>query len=136
MLRSFHVNVYARPSDFASNFSLRDAFLPVSFEQALDALTRLPRMDVEPDGFFVLAGETDSVRWQIDGHLFDFGDRMHRVELRGECPAEMFDDLLRCFGWPETPLIFELVREGVALEEAAFREWAATITGGASPPTR
>ena len=101
-----------------------DAFLPVTFEQVLTALIALPRMDAEPDGFFVIAGDDQDRRWQVDGHLFDFGDRLHRVELHGECPVAMFDDLLRCFGWPATPLAFELVREGVTLDEAAFRRWA------------
>lgn len=126
MLRSFHINVYARPDSFASNPSARDAFLPVSFEQALDALVQLSRLDAEPDGFFVVSGEADGRRWQISGHLFDFGDRLHRVELHGECPREAFDALLACFGWPATPLLFELVLEGVALEEAEFRARFAT----------
>ena len=38
-----------------------------------------------------------------------------------------FDEaLLACFDWPATPLAFELVKEGVALDEAAFREFAGT----------
>jgi hypothetical protein len=28
-------------------------------------------------------------------------------------------------GWPQVPLVFELVMEGVAVDEAAFRQWAA-----------
>jgi hypothetical protein len=100
------------------------AFFPVTFYQALNTLSKLPRLDAEPDGFFVIAGESDGRRWQVDGHLYDFNDRLHRVELHGQCPPDAFDAILACLGWPATPLAFELVMEGVALEEAAFRTWA------------
>jgi hypothetical protein len=138
MLYRFHTNLFAQPKQFAAGdpillrgltvTSLRgafSAFFPVTFEQALAALSKLPRLDAEPDGFFVIAGDEGGARWQVDGHLFDFGDRLHRVELHGQCPPAAFDDLLRCFNWPATPLVFELVQDGVALDEAAFRKWAA-----------
>jgi hypothetical protein len=137
MLYRFHANVFARPDaaqpgvpvtlrdlELATVCTRFDAFLPLTFERACEALARLPRIDVEPDGFFVHSGELQDGRWQVDGHLYDFGERLHRVELHGECPAEAFDAILRCLGWPAVPLAFELVREGVALEEAAFRRWA------------
>lgn len=85
---------------------------------------KLPRLDAEPDGFFVIAGDHEGVRWQVDGQMFDFNDRLHRVELHGQCPLAAFDDLLRAFGWPDAPLVFELVQEGVALAESEFRAWA------------
>ncbi len=138
MLYRFHANLFAHPPAAAGDpVTLRDLRLPtlrrgsftalydVSFEQALAALTKLPRLDAEPDGFFVIAGDADGRRWQIDGHLFDFHDRLHRVELHGECPPEALDGMLACFGWPATPLAFELVMEGVAVDEATFRRWAA-----------
>jgi hypothetical protein len=103
----------------------------VTFEQAVQALAKLPRLDVEPDGFFVVAGQHGDQRWQLDGHLFDFGDRLHRVELRGSCSPDSFEALLTCFGWPSTMLAFELVREGVALDETAFRQWASRAGDGA-----
>ena len=88
-------------------------------------------MIFELDGSFVISGDfkralaspppTATNRWQVDGHLFDFDDRLHRVELHGHCPAAAFDDLLRCVGWPIQPLVFEMVREGVTLDEAGFR---------------
>jgi hypothetical protein len=139
----FHVNLFARPdaASVGQPIELRgstlptlraadggpltfDAFLPLSFEQALDALARLPRLDAEPDGFFVLAGGQGPTHWAVSGQLFDYDGRLHRVELNGRCPAESFDALLACFNWPATPLAFELVEEGVALEEAAFRAFA------------
>jgi hypothetical protein len=139
MLLSFHANIFALPpqSAIGAPITLRgaelsslraqtfDAFLPVTFEEAYDALAKLPRVDIEPDGFFVISGDVNGRRWQLDGHLFDFGDLLHRVELHGDCPPESLDAILACIGWPQTPLAFELVKEGVALDEAAFREFAA-----------
>jgi hypothetical protein len=138
MLHRFHVNVYAKPSQWTEfgSVNLRgeprpayrvasfDAFLPVTFEQAIRALAALPRLDAEPDGFFVVAGDAGDGRWQLDGHLFDFGDRLHRVELHGSCPATMLDMVLACFGWPNATLAFELVQEGVTLEEPEFLSYA------------
>jgi hypothetical protein len=139
-LYHFHVNLFAVPVHVAASEAVQlrgfavapisatfNAFFPLSFEQALVALKVLPRLDAEPDGFFVIAGEQDGVRWQVDGQLFDFNDRLHRVELHGQCPPDVFDALLRCFGWPAQPLAFELVQEGVALEEVPFRQWAAAL---------
>jgi len=144
MLYRFHTNVFARAEGLTigSSIALRgatvtplrtaegssptfQAFFPVTFDHTLKALTKLPRLDVEPDGFFVIAGESDGQRWQVDGHLYDFNDRLHRFELHGQCPADAFDALLAYLGWPATPLAFELVMEGVALDEANFRRWAA-----------
>jgi hypothetical protein len=139
----FHANIFARPPQAAAGapITLRnielptlrpqtfDDFFPLTFEQAYDALAKLPRIDIEPDGFFVISGDHDGKRWQLDGHLYDFGDRLHRVELHGNCPPESLDAILACLGWPAAPLAFELVREGVDLDEVAFREFAAT------PPT-
>jgi hypothetical protein len=138
MLYRFHANIFARPPQAVVGDPIESrgktlptirpksftAFYGVTFEQAQDALSRLPRLDIEPDGFFVLTGDHDGQRWQLDGHLYDFNERLHRVELHGQCPPRAFDTLLTCLGWPATPLAFELVMEGVALDEAAFRTWA------------
>jgi hypothetical protein len=112
----FHVNLFTH--------SLNATF-PLSFEETQSRLTQLPRMDTEPDGNFLVAGgESDGLRWVINGQLFESGDRLHRIELHGTCPEVVFDDLLRCFGWPDVELSFELVREGLTLDEASFRERA------------
>ena len=105
----FHVNLFAQPT------------FDCTWEQAAASLEAQPRMMFEPDGSWILSGGVGADRWQIDGHLFDFGNRLHRVELHGQCPAAAFDQLLSCFGWPETELVFEQVLEGVRLNESAFR---------------
>ncbi len=141
---SFHVNLYREPTQHrpAPQIQLRgiqltplrgiaeappvfDHTMTVSFETAQERLLTITRMDVEPDGYFLVAGgEAEGDRWQIDGHLYELGGGLHRVELSGSCPKVVFDELLRCIGWPDAELVFELVREGVTLSETDFREWA------------
>ncbi|WP_148076120.1 hypothetical protein [Bythopirellula goksoeyrii] len=109
----FHINLFADP--FAC-----------SWEQAAAELEVLSRMIFEPDGSWIWSGGHGDERWQIDGHLFDFEEVLHRVELHGACPPGEFDRLLACFGWPEVELTVEMVREGTKLTEAEFRQQMAS----------
>jgi hypothetical protein len=120
MLYRFHVNLFALHSSGQP--------FHCTWEQAAQSLESLPRMMFEPDGSWIFSGGFGKNRWQVDGHLFDFDERLHRVELHGQCPPESFDALLACFGWPETELIFEQVLEGVRLRDAEFRR-AASMPG-------
>lgn len=147
----FEVSLFAKLKTFklAAEVSLRGQALPTldpaallsgtpytcSFEEASESLAQLLRMDIEPDGYFVCAGECDGKRWQIDGHLFDRADRLWRVDLKGSCPVEMFDNLLACFRWPATELVFQLVQEGVTLEEPVFRRWASAYQSATNAGT-
>ncbi|MGD9646764.1 MAG: hypothetical protein AB7U73_13705 [Pirellulales bacterium] len=106
----------------------RGAAFAVSFEEAAAALAPLPRMFVEPDGSFVWTGEDQAGRWQVDGNLYDRAGRLLYVELAGDCPAAEFDRLLAPLGWPGTAVMFQLKRQGVWLDETAFRAWAAGCT--------
>ncbi|MCA9259588.1 MAG: hypothetical protein KDA61_10335 [Planctomycetales bacterium] len=140
---NFHASFYARLPNLtpASSVTLRgvevsplvtDAgvaptfvdFFDVTFETTLERLQALPGVDAEPDGFFVYGGPTEHGRWRLSGHLYDFGDRMHRMELNGDCPPSAVDDLWRCLGWPDKEIACELVLEGVVLAEDDFRRWA------------
>lgn len=117
----FHVNIFANP---------REASFATTWEAAAAALEKLPRMIFEPDGSFVVSGDDErGRRWQVDGHLFDFADRLQRYELHGHCPSSAFDALLKCVGWPEQRLMFETVLEGLKLDEQAFRKHAAFDAG-------
>jgi hypothetical protein len=93
----------------------------VSFEAAAESLEKLDRLFIEPDGSFVWAGEG----WQVDGSLYDRDGRLQYVELKGALPVEAFDRLLAALGWPATPVVFQLVREGKTVDEAEFRAWLA-----------
>jgi hypothetical protein len=106
--------------------------LVASFDAAIADLAALPRMFIEPDGSFVWRGTTlAGEAWQVDGNLIDRGDVLAYVELKGRCPVERLDDVLRALGWPESPLAFQLTQRGVTLEEAEVRRLAATATGAA-----
>jgi hypothetical protein len=101
----------------------------ISFEEAATALAQLNRMFVEPDGSFVWVSSNtaadEAARWQLDGNLFDRNGRLLLVDLKGSCAAADFDRLLAAFGWPATPVMFELAREAVFLDEHEFRRYAA-----------
>ncbi len=97
--------------------------LDVTFEQAQAALESQPRVFFEPDGSFLWNDKTPEP-WQIEGLLQDRGGRLHFVELWGNCPPRVFDQLLKACGWPATPLMFFLVRDGLWLDEPQFRIFA------------
>lgn len=138
---SFYVTIHARPPEAEAgplvHLAERDirslvvapASLRVpcacSFEDASAALTSLPRMYCEPDGSFVWVSAAGEPAWQVDGNLYDRDGRLLFVDLKGTCPAERFDELLRTLGWPATTLIFQLVREAVFVDEEEFRRIAA-----------
>lgn len=138
-----HANVYAAPLDAVAGPeielagqtlpTLRGASggppvflktLPVTFEEMQQSVLLLDRSDCEPDGFFLVTGGAGETFWRLNGHQHEYDERLHRVELNGECPEETLDTVLRTMGWPEAELVFELVQEGVTLSEEVFRVWA------------
>lgn len=106
--------------------SLSTTTFACGFEDAASALALLPRMYCEPDGSFVWASSHGEPAWQVDGNLYDRAERLLFVDLKGTCPAERFDELLRAFGWPAQAVVFQLTREAVFLDEAEFRRLAAS----------
>ena len=104
--------------------------LSARFEDVVANLSALPRLFIEPDGSFVWRGESaDGQLWQLEGNLIDRGEVLDYVELKGTCPSERVDDVLRALGWPEQALVFQLPRKGLLLSEAEFRRQAATPAG-------
>lgn len=138
---TFYVTIHARPAEAAigptieiSGRKLTTLSVPhdarsqpfgIAFEEVVSRLNQLERMFSEPDGSFVWASPHDGPRWQVDGNVFDRNGRLLFVDLKGTSPAEEFDRLLSALGWPQTPVIFQLVREAVFLDETEFRRWAA-----------
>jgi hypothetical protein len=135
---AFHATIHARPPaaiagdpvrlNGASYPTLRvapdvlGAFpFACTFEEAANGLVKLERMYCEPDGSFVWVSAQADESWQVDGNLYDRNERLLFVDVKGKCPASEFDRLLRCLGWPESPVMFQLVREAVLLAEADFR---------------
>jgi len=139
---TFHVTIHAFPDDAKPGATIALAgrtvatldvppaalSIPfgISFEEAVERLGRLPRSCVEPDGSFFYGSAQGEPQWQVDGNLFDRNGRLLFVDLKGDCPPAEFDRLLAAFGWPDTRLAFQLVREAVLLEEAEFRRWCAS----------
>jgi hypothetical protein len=142
---SFQATLHARSPDVTPGISLelRGLTLPtlivppaalahpfaITFEEAAMALESLDRMFVEPDGSFVwvssqVPGNDKTERWQIDGNLFDRNGRLLMVDLKGTCAEVDFDRLLSALGWPTTPVMFQLAREAVFLDEANFGSYA------------
>ncbi len=138
---SFFVTVHARPNDTTSSEpielagqtyqalrvsgdQLSTSTFGCTFEVARDRLGKLERMFCEPDGSFVWVSRQGEPAWQIDGNLYDRGEQLLFVDLKGTCPAEEFDRLLKALGWPETRLLFQLTREAIFLDEAEFRRYA------------
>ena len=134
---AFEVSVFARPPSIRQTGQVviageaypvldqealqQGPLMPVTFEQVLDDLATQHGADAEPDGYFLLIGFEGGDRWQIDGHLYDRENRMWRLDLHGKCPRPKFDAMLRLVGWPATPLVFQLVQEGITLDEVDFR---------------
>jgi hypothetical protein len=145
MLR-IHANVYTAPSALIAGDPVRlrglqlatlkgeqggppafDRPIVVDFETIQARLGELDLADCEPDGFFLVSGHAGPTFWRLNGHMHEHEGRMHRVELHGECPEPALDAVLRVMGWPESPLVFELVQEGVTLDEPDFHRWASAV---------
>ena len=140
---TFHISIHARPAEatvgpqvaihgcsvptlLVSHDALATPFA-VTFEQAGESLGKLERLFFEPDGSFVWTSGSGEPRWQVDGNLFDRAGRLLFVDLKGSCPPEQFDRLLAAFGCPAMPVMFQMVREAVFLDETAFRRYAAAM---------
>lgn len=134
----FHVRIYPRPAELEAGpditidrLVLRTvrrkestvSLFAVSFEEAAEAMGRLPRTIIEPDGSFVLSGEEAGRRWQWEGVLYDRSDKLSHVEMNGNSPLPILDQLLFCLGWPEKQVLFEIVSLSAYIDEPTFRRW-------------
>ena len=99
--------------------------LAIAADEALERLSAEPRLFAELDGSFVWTSGQDETPWQVDGNLLERNGRVLLVDLRGSCPRAEFDRLLTAFGWPAQPLMMQLLRPAVLLDETVFREHAA-----------
>ena len=107
--------------------------LPVDGDACLQRLGSLPRMFTEPDGSFVWVGLQQELDWQVDGQVHERDGRVVSVDLMGRCPEREFDRLMMAFGWPGQPLMMEMRRAGVFLDESAFRRHAADVFQSLQP---
>lgn len=106
------------------------AALPVGGDECLQRLGSLPRLFVEPDGSFVWVGGSEDAAWQVDGQVHERDGCVLSVDLKGRCPEPEFDRLLAALGWPTRPVMMQILRAGVFLDENAFRGYAAAVFRG------
>lgn len=104
------------------------------FDAACARLAAIDRLHVEADGSFVWAGPRRSAgaaAWQVDGNVSELLGRVLQVDLRGGCPGDAFDRLLGAFGWPAEPMLVQLLRPAVFLDETDFRRHGLARAAGA-----
>ena len=65
------------------------AALGTSFDDVFTQLGAIQRLHLELDGAFVWGGDG----WQIDGMLYDLNDRLRYVDLKGNCPISVWQQL-------------------------------------------
>jgi hypothetical protein len=104
----------------ASPAPLGQTPLPVTFEEAEAAFTKIPRLYFEPDGSFGWFAAPDQARWEIGGMLYDRGDRLMYAELNGACPAAEFRRLLDALGCSREPLVVQLIERAIFLDAEEF----------------
>lgn len=98
--------------------SLQSTPLPVTFDQVADRLAAFDRLHVEPDGSFVWVSPQGSrLVWQVDGNLYDRGDSLNHVEVKGTCPPEELKALLGVLGGVDAQLMLEHVPLAVFITE-------------------
>lgn len=145
-LYAFEITLHARPETTAAGPSYADAWgtwptldvprdaltapMAIGFDAAFQRLDAIERLYAEPDGSFVWACSraTEAAGqpwWQVDGNAYERAGRVLLVDLKGSCPGAEFDRLLAAFGWPEQPMMMQLVRAATFLDEVTFRRHAA-----------
>ncbi len=72
----------------------------VSMETLGEILAAQPRCYFEWDGSFVWTGDENGVTWTLSGMIYDTGQQISRVELRGTAPLE---PVHRIVGWLSIP---------------------------------
>lgn len=142
---AFEISVHARPPDTPTGPDLIEGqcrwptlapvpdsplTLPVGGDECLQRLASLPRLFVEPDGSFLWVGRGDDAAWQVDGQVHERDGLVLSVDLKGCCPEPEFDRLLAALGWPDRPVMMQVLRAGVFLEENVFRGHAAAAFRG------
>lgn len=76
----------------------------VTFEAFADQLQSFDRLHFEMDGSFVWTGSTP-LPWQLDGMVYDLGQQIQRIELKGQCPKAEWQKLLSALNHPQQSLV-------------------------------
>jgi hypothetical protein len=90
-----------------------------TFDDALAALSELPRLYTELDGSFVWTSAPGEDRWQLFGCLYDRGTELAYVDLFGQCRDENLRQLFAC-ARGTVPLMVQSRGGGRFFTEEAF----------------
>lgn len=88
--------------------------LYVSLETALNNLEQLPRMFVELDGSFLWTGQSPEAplrQWQLEGTIYDDGEVVRYIDLRGDCPLSTWKTFLAAFDATLATVTLQLVED-------------------------
>lgn len=87
------------------------AMLPLTFEEAVERLGRLPMSYIEPDGSFVWAG-VGPPAFRFEGMLHDRGERLSHVELMGHGGSDDLMRLITAVSGDPRRIMIQTVRDG------------------------
>lgn len=98
-----------------------DVVFPVSFDDAVAAINRLPNGYAEGDGSFGIVGPEGV--WKLVGTLYEMQAGLRYVELMGWCPQATLRELLAALGVSEESCCFQMLRGGFFVSFAEFSRW-------------
>ena len=104
---------------FAGSSTAQTQPLSVTFDYAYSRLTTMEGILIEPDGSFTW---NYSHKDRVEGQLFDQGDFLNCVELRGNCDLRRLPALLAAFGWPTANLYVQCNTTGLVVPVDRFLE--------------
>jgi hypothetical protein len=80
------------------------SLINMTFEALAQHLQSFERMHFEMDGSFVWTGITLRP-WQLDGMVYDLGQQIQRIELKGQCPRVQWKMVLVALNHPQQSLV-------------------------------
>jgi len=111
-----HLHLLAEP---------QPSLINVTFESLAEKLQAIDRIHFEMDGSFVWTGDSPHP-WQLDGMVYDLGQQIQRIELKGQCPRDPWQQLLLALNHPTQPLLAYnlLTSQFVTIEQLESLLWS------------
>jgi hypothetical protein len=97
----FQIHLHAEPG---SGQIAGESKMAITFEVLAERLQKFDRLHFEMDGSFVWTGSTPEP-WQLDGMVYDLGNQIQRIELKGTCPRTEWLLLLNAVDHPQQLII-------------------------------
>jgi hypothetical protein len=89
------------------------------FDTVAGRLRDIPRLHLEPDGWFILAGKEGL--WQVQGVVHDQGQQVGYLELKGTCDLESLQQIIGSLDVAIGDLLFQLASEGLFVAWPSFQ---------------